>query len=355
MASRDTLSRNNGESIPMTISQETERRAGPFLSDGAQTAFPFTFKLLDASHIQVLVSPDGLEDSVLDSKYYSVTLAAEQDSSPGGTVYLQSPQPAGTYLSILSAVPYTQPLNLTSRGGFYPDVINDAFDRCVTQIQQLKEIIDRQLTVPATSEKTSQQVLSEVLDIAASANEFAAKAELTYQSVLATKALVEETRVHIDKQKGLVDLAEAEVEEDRQEVSQMLADAQKVNETTEQFLPYVNELVEVVHSIEDVRVVASELQGLPIESMDLGRITDAATPVYDSKESNIEKLASNIDLLQLVVDNIDAIQTAVNAAHRAEAAAVSAESFAGEAEETVERVKEIESTDFEKIYEQGVN
>lgn len=339
----------------MSISNENVRRAGPYQGDGVQAAFPFAFKVFDADQLQVITSIDGVVESPLAPSEYQVELEEDQDSTEGGIIYLNSPLPVGQFLTILSDVPYTQPLNLTSRGGFYPDAINLAFDRCVILIQQLKELSSRQLSVPATSEKTPQQVITEILDIAAEANRFAEQAKETYQAVLATKALVEQTRVHVDQQKALVDASEAEVEEDRLEVEQMLGEAKEVNEVTVQFLPHVNELIEIGESIEDVRAVASELQGFPIESMDLGFVTDKATPVYDTKQSNLAFLAANIDKIQLAIDNLDEIQAAAEAALRAEAAAASAEANAVIAEESAERVVEIEKTNFEKIYEEGVS
>ena len=339
----------------MALHTET-RRAGPFHADGSTVVFPFDFKLFLPEEIVVNVSYDGgVTESAINSDLYTVALNVNQDEQPGGFVSFKTAPAAGVYLSVVSDVDYFQPTVFTNRGGFYPEILNESLDRLTILTQQLKEKVDRALVVASTSEMTSEELLSTLYNIAATANEYAQKAEETYNATVATKALVEQIRVHVDQQKSKVDASEAEVEEDRIEVQQMLRDAQKVNEVTQQFLPHVNELVAVGDSIEDVRVVASELQGLPIESMDLGRITDAATPVYDSDGSNVKKLADNIALLQLVVDNIESIQTAVNAAHRAEAAAVSAEEFAGEAETTVERVKEIEKTDFEQIYQQGVS
>ena len=199
----------------MSINQETDRRAGPFLCDGTQTTYPFTFKLFDASQAQVLVSTDGLTDTVLDPSYYSVTLEENQDTSPGGTVILRAAQPAGTYLSILSAIPYTQTLNLTSRGGFYPSVINDALDRCVAQIQQLKESLDRTLKVAATSTETPEQVIVEILDVAASAEDFAHQTKTIYDDVVIRHAEIYAVKEHVDEQAAKVDgaigaIAEAE-------------------------------------------------------------------------------------------------------------------------------------------------
>ena len=339
--------------------ENTLRRAGPYVSDGVGTGFSFTFRVFKPEDVAVSVSStadDNAQDVALNYlDDYVVELNLDQEHNPGGVAVLNNPVAEGIRVTLVSQVEDTQETVLTNHDGFSPKILNDVHDKLTILIQQLKESTDRTIQVPKTSPKSAAQILQEILNIAATANDYAIKAEQTYNATLATKSQVEQIRIHVDQQKSLVDASEAEVEEDRLEVEQMLGDAKKVNEVTVQFLPHVNELVEVGQSIDDVRAVASELQGLPIESMDLGFVSDEATPIYDSKTSNVAVLAKNIALLQQVVDNIESIQTAVNAAHRAEAAAELAEESAGEAVVTVERVKEIESTDFEKIYEQGVN
>ena len=339
--------------------ENTLRRAGPYVSDGVGTGFSFTFRVFKPEDVAVSVSStadDNAQDVALNYlDDYVVELNLDQEHNPGGVAVLNNPVAEGIRVTLVSQVEDTQETVLTNHDGFSPKILNDVHDKLTILIQQLKESTDRTIQVPKTSPKSAAQILQEILNIAASANEFAQKAELTYNATLATKSQVEQIRIHVDQQKSLVDASEAEVEEDRLEVEQMLGEAKKVNEVTVQFLPHVNELVEVGQSIDDVRAVASELQGLPIESMDLGFVSDEATPIYDSKTSNVATLAENIALLQQVVDNIESIQTAAQAAIRAEAAALLAEQSAGEAVVTVERVKEIESTDFEKIYEQGVN
>lgn len=178
----------------MSVNQETERRAGPYKSDGIQTTFPFTFKIFAPDQVTVVTSLDGLTETVLEKTEYSVTLEANQDTNPGGSVNLHTPLDSGMLLTVLSAVPYTQTLSLTSRGGFYPEAINQAFDRCVILAQQLREQLNRTLVVPATSGRTPQQVLFDVLETADKANEYAQAAKKTYEEVLKTQAEIEDLR-----------------------------------------------------------------------------------------------------------------------------------------------------------------
>lgn len=338
----------------MALSSEL-RRAGPYDGDGVQTAFPFSFKVFDSGHVQVRTSKIGAPvDVVVESDRYTVELNDEQDLEPGGVVHLDVPLAPDEVLSVLSAAPALQEMVLTNQGGFYPEVLNDSADNAVILIQQLKEKLDRALVVASTSRVTSAELLDQVLSVAASANEFAELARKTYEETLVTKAQVEQARLHVDQQKALVDASEAEVEEDRIEVEQMLHDAQKVNAVTEKFLPHVEELVEVGNSIEDVQAVASELQGFPIDSMDLGFVRDGASPVYDTSESNIALLAKHLEAIRTVVANLDTIKTALPSALRAEQAAQEAQVSADEAEDSASRVVDIERTDYETIYQNGV-
>ena len=338
----------------MAVSSEV-RRSDRYVGDSVQKDFPFEFKVFEPEQIRVVVADESGAESDLDDAAYSVYLSPDQDNDTGGTVTLAEPLPTGQILVVMSAVPALQPTVFTNRGGFFPEVLNDSNDRAVILVQQLKERIDRALSVPVTSDRTPSQVITEILDIAAQANGFAQLAQKTYEETLETKSLVDQTRVHVDQLKALVDASEAEVEEDRIEVEQMLHDAQKVNAVTEKFLPAVDELAEVGNSIEDIRAVASELQGLPIGSIDLGYVRDDSEPIYDTSESNVALLAKNIETLRTVVANIETIQSALASALRAEQAAQEARVSAVEAEDSASRVVDIERTDYETIYEQGVS
>lgn len=146
----------------MAVSSEV-RSAGPFLGDGTTRAFTFSFKIFDASQVKVLTSTDGGDsETTVDDALYSVTLNDDQDVTPGGSVTMTTAPAVGVRLSILSAVPYVQTMVLTNRGGFYPDLINDAVDRAVILSQQNREMLERTVRVPANSEKTPEELGSEL-------------------------------------------------------------------------------------------------------------------------------------------------------------------------------------------------
>ena len=136
----------------MTINSTT-RKAGPFTGTGTVSAFPFGFKVFQASDLLVvrLNVSASVEQALVLNANYSVTLNPDQNSNPGGIVTLTAPLAVGYTLTLTSDVPDTQPTDLTNQGGFYPEVINDALDRATIQIQQLQEETDRTITAPIST------------------------------------------------------------------------------------------------------------------------------------------------------------------------------------------------------------
>lgn len=145
----------------MTISSTT-RRAGPFQGNGATTSFPFTFKIFDKTDIAVTLadSSDNETRLVLDTDY-SVTVNADQNGSPGGSITYPitgSPMDAAHTVIMIGALEELQPTQLANNGGFYPATIENALDRAVILIQQQSEIVARAITVPVADNITAHQL-----------------------------------------------------------------------------------------------------------------------------------------------------------------------------------------------------
>jgi hypothetical protein len=135
----------------LAISSST-RKAGPFIGNDATTAFPFAFKVFTSADLRVVrTNAVGIESDLVLDVDYTVTLNANQDNDPGGTVTRVTPLPTGERLTITSDVEALQPLVLTNNGGFYPRVINDAFDKITIIAQQLVEQVGRSLKLPISS------------------------------------------------------------------------------------------------------------------------------------------------------------------------------------------------------------
>ena len=139
----------------MTISA-TARRAGPFLGNGAATSFAFTFKVFSSADIAVAIADSaGVETILVLDTDYSVTLNANQDTSPGGTVTYPitgSALPTGSVLTIVGDLDYDQPLDIPAGGNFNPVAIENELDRIVMQVQQLREVLARSVQVSITGD-----------------------------------------------------------------------------------------------------------------------------------------------------------------------------------------------------------
>ena len=126
---------------------DTLRRAGPFDTDGAQTAFPFAFKVFAEEDLLVTSTSAGVATELVLNTGYTVSLNADQDSNPGGNVVI-SPALDGPTITITSALPIEQPTVFTNSGGFYPRVLNDALDRLTILAGQQAEQLSRAAVVP---------------------------------------------------------------------------------------------------------------------------------------------------------------------------------------------------------------
>ena len=95
----------------MTISSEV-RKSGPYAGNDVTTSFPFSFKVFSADDVVVvLTDPAGIETTLTGSGTdYSVTLNADQDTAPGGTVEKVSALATDYLLTITSSVPTSQPM-----------------------------------------------------------------------------------------------------------------------------------------------------------------------------------------------------------------------------------------------------
>lgn len=154
----------------MTISSNV-RKVGPFTGTGTVSAFTFNFKVFQASDLYVVRANSANEETVLVlNSDYTVSLNADQNASPGGTVTLSAPLAIGYTMIISSTLSNLQPTDLTNQGGFYPSVITDALDRATIQIQQLQGLVDRAAKVPITSEYSVDQLSSDLIRLADSAD-----------------------------------------------------------------------------------------------------------------------------------------------------------------------------------------
>lgn len=132
----------------MTVSS-TARRTGPFAGNGVTTSVPFTFKVFEAADLEVThTDAAGVETVLTLGGHYTVAINADQDTSPGGTLTYPvsgDPLPVGETITIVGATDYEQDLDVSSAGRFLPTAFENALDKTVILIQQLKEKLGRAL------------------------------------------------------------------------------------------------------------------------------------------------------------------------------------------------------------------
>ncbi|WP_022658105.1 hypothetical protein [Desulfovibrio desulfuricans] len=126
--------------------------------NGAATAFPFAFKVWSTNQLNIsITSPKG-ETSPAQGWTASI-------GESGGTVtYLHdgAPLPAGWRLAIVRNMPFEQGIDLISASRFDPQVIEDGLDQATAELQQLNEKLARAVIMPATSDKSPEEVVASI-------------------------------------------------------------------------------------------------------------------------------------------------------------------------------------------------
>lgn len=169
------------------------------MGTGLVSAYTFAFKVFRPEDVKVVRS-ESADASAQDEALkfgtdYTVKLNANQDEKAGGTVTLVSPLAEGLRLSILSAITPDQQMVLTNHDGFLPTTLNDSADKAIALIQELKEEVGRSLRVPASADKTPEDLTEELLSAQADARKFADAAQ---QSAEEAKKSEEQTKVYAE-------------------------------------------------------------------------------------------------------------------------------------------------------------
>ena len=136
----------------MTISSTTNR--AQFNCNGSTTSFPFTFKYLADSDLQVyLSSPAGVVTLLTLNVDYEITPAVP---GPGGTLsflgtYLSSPPVSGYTLTILRFIARTQEVDFINGDSLDERNIEGMGDKLTMMVQDLDEKIGRSVLLPPSS------------------------------------------------------------------------------------------------------------------------------------------------------------------------------------------------------------
>lgn len=133
----------------MTLSSDS-RKTTPYVTNGVTTAFPFTFRVLQESDVKVYKTDTNTGIVTVLSNGYTVSLNA--GGANGGTVTINPALAAGYTITVAREVDYLQnDYDPTSGSAYYADVLEQAIDKRVMQIQQIKETQDRTLKLPITA------------------------------------------------------------------------------------------------------------------------------------------------------------------------------------------------------------
>lgn len=135
--------------VPTDIS-----RSGPYA--GAGTTGPFTvgFRFLANSHLQVIRTSGGIDTTLVLDTDYTVSGAG----GASGTVTLAVALAVGQSLTIIRDVPFTQEADYVAGDSFPAQSHEDALDLVVMQTQQLKDGLDRSLTLAPTAVGASTEL-----------------------------------------------------------------------------------------------------------------------------------------------------------------------------------------------------
>lgn len=300
----------------MTISKEL-RATSILKGNGVSTEFPFTFKVFNAqTDIAVFRSDsvDSLSEEQVSRDAYAVTLNADQENNPGGVVVFSEAPKSGTVFVIQSSIPILQGTSITNHDRFLPEVLNEVHDKLTALVQQLAYLLGRCLVVPSTSEKTPQEVMTDLLDVANKASDYAQRAEAIYNEVTSTGLYVSSTWQEIQETKALIDIHKAAIDAAIARAETILARNEVIGAKVDALYPHIDDLQTNTLHIDEIHRVGSDLRGFETETLDLGSITDTEidgeTKVTDGY---IKKVADHIDdCIHPVGDNIDKIK-AVNA------------------------------------------
>ncbi len=124
--------------------------------DNSNTSWAFTFPGVAAADILVYITDSDGDITQISSNLYSVTLNPAISPNPtsiGGTVVYPltgSPLATGNTITIIRTLPLTQGTSLNNQGTLLQSVIESTLDYETMTVQQLNELLGRQLTVPVS-------------------------------------------------------------------------------------------------------------------------------------------------------------------------------------------------------------
>jgi len=127
----------------------SENRRNQYSCDGSQTVFPYTFRILDEEHIQVILTDsEGAETILALTTHYTVSGVGD---AGGGNVTTVATYASGNTLTLLRNVPFTQLTDYVESDIFPAESHERGLDKLTMIIQQFAERLDRLLYLKKSS------------------------------------------------------------------------------------------------------------------------------------------------------------------------------------------------------------
>lgn len=275
------------------MSVELQEQRVRYVGNGTARTFPFPFTVEDAEQVQVVLADANGTESVLTlNSHYTVALNADGT----GSVTLAQALPTGYVLALVSNIEISQERAFYNNTPYYQEQIEGGLDKLTRICQQLKELSTRHLTVPATSTKTPQQVMTEIFSTVATANEYAVQAAQTYTEVVKTAGQVASAKASVDVSLASINVSEANV-------TRLAGQVMDYSDELEMVAENMGAIQTVDRNQDAVSAIAADLQGFPIYEFDGGYITDPVQPM-NGVGGVLRVVAENIDIIRQVGESL---------------------------------------------------
>lgn len=275
------------------MSVELQEQRVRYLGNGTARTFAFTFTIFKPEQVQVVqADAKGSESTLALTQDYTVAL----NSDGTGSVTLTRALPTGYVLALVSNIEIDQERAFYNNTPYYQEQIEGGLDKLTRICQQLRELALRNLAVPATSSKTPEQVMTEIFDTVATANEYAVQAEQTYTAVVKTADEVANAKASVDVSLASINVSEANVTNLAGQVMDYSDELENVSEN----MPAVKT---VWNNEQAIAAIAADLQSFPIYEFDGGWIGDPVQPM-NGVGGVLRICAENIDVIKQVAGSL---------------------------------------------------
>ena len=128
---------------------EVDPAANRSTANGTATVFPYTFRIVDETHVEVLI------DLTVKTVNVDYVVSGVGDSG-GGNITFFSPPANNSIVTRLRKQPASQTSDYQNAESFPAERIERDYDKLAMQVQQIKEVLHRMLALPKSSALVDQ-------------------------------------------------------------------------------------------------------------------------------------------------------------------------------------------------------